>query len=386
MCRFYKEIKKQKIKNISYKNIKTFWLKNEYLSTFSGEIRRAKTIPFKFQKYRYENFICKNFQIDVYIPQKIYDVKKPGILIAIDTVSRFLFFTKIPTKEKSDMVNAFKNIISQIRKKQINLFKKTSYKNHLTFLSDMGGEFISKKLQNFLSSLNASTINIKSDRRGGPSLISRVSRTLNQIIAARKSVTRFSLTKNFKKIVYIYNHRKSSIIQRTPFEALTTFNDILPWGPSDFDYESNKIEIDKTLKALQKKIPLLFPVRILISKRKRENVFKKEATGETFSKKIFYIHSFRRPLIKGEGIIIKVISKKGIIESEHFYKKQIKVLPSSLSQIEINQIISEKSINNIIFYKVLVKTFPKEEIFKIKKSLIKSYKFTKNAERELKNI
>ena len=100
------------------------------------------------------------FQCDLMqIPSRLVKYEKLYIFLALDVVSRYLFYYFIKTKNEKDITLAFKKVILQIRRKQ----KQTPLvlqNSHLTFYGDSGQEFQFRNLKNVeLQKLQASLFN-----------------------------------------------------------------------------------------------------------------------------------------------------------------------------------------------------------------------------------
>ena len=81
----------------------------------------------------------------------------PYILLVIDCVSRYLFFSYIDSKSRNNTLKGFKDILPQIIKKREKcIFASTST---MSFLADYGEEFKGSNLRDFMATHNSQIFN-----------------------------------------------------------------------------------------------------------------------------------------------------------------------------------------------------------------------------------
>lgn len=374
--RFYKALKKFRTeKKFTYVEVKQFWEANGYLSSFSGAPRRHRKSREKTESYKHNNLIGTQFQIDTYYPQTIYDIK--WIILAIDLVTRKLYYYIIRENLKAPNIKkAFKYLIKDIKKTQLTFFRKMKPQSHITFGSDPGSEFINKTVDFYLKSRNASIFPLSH-----VFMIDRAIVTLSQLIAAVASTkNNFSLQRNIKQIILLYNSRVHSSLGTSPIEAERHFKP--PEGK--YDYIQNKQNIEKDLKIVKRKFPILTPVKRISFKKDR--LSGKWSTTPKYSEEIFYVETYRRPRNENERIGVRIIDSDGIrIEGPEDISR-LKKVSTAGGKLTISS-ISKRIVNEdkIIVYYVCIKRFGKR-IFEIYKSSLKNYIITIKAMQQLKEL
>ena len=332
--RFIKQIRKRNLHHISNSEINDFWVANNYLAEFSGEKRKKKaTKKLNYLRYRSTNIPLVEFQLDIWEPQVRYDLKK--VLLCLDLNSRYLFQEIPKSKYFVDMKIVMKKLVEKIRKNQLPIFQKMKTSTMLIhFTTDQGGEFVSLKMQQWLKSKYITFNSVDS-----PYVLNRCMRTLEKIVAAyERSHENFNLKRDIQAIIDIYNSNFNSAIGKTPKQAMKSFNSISPWGNEEFNYNKNKKEINKKMIKIKKVFPLLSPVRYLA----KRDVFQKYATAEKFSKDIFLVKSYKRPLLSSEPVGLNLIDMSGQQLKGIFYEHDLKAVSwSSSPKQEISQIVDQ---------------------------------------------
>ena len=101
-------------------DVEKFFLQNRYLSQFSGQRRNLKT---RKRKYLYRQIYetsssLQTFYVDLIVNSKNFSHKSVNTytLIAIDIVSRFIFYVNISSKKSTEVLSAFKTLLKKIRR------------------------------------------------------------------------------------------------------------------------------------------------------------------------------------------------------------------------------------------------------------------------------
>ncbi len=74
----------------------------------------------------------------------------------ITSVSRFIFAYIMKNKNTETAINVYKRLINDIRNMRPDKYNNIESIEHLSFVSDRGGEFISKNVKDFFESENTS--------------------------------------------------------------------------------------------------------------------------------------------------------------------------------------------------------------------------------------
>lgn len=355
--------------------MKLFWESNEYLSSFSGFPRLHRKSREKTESYKHNNLPGTQLQIDTFFPQKIYDIKM--IILAIDLVTRKLYYFIIKENLKArNMKRVFKYLIKDIKKTQLQYFAEMRPQSHITFGSDPGSEFQNRTIKNYLKSHNASIFPLYH-----VFLVDRAITTLSQLIAAVASTkTNFSLKRYFKEIIILYNSRIHSSLDASPNEAEKHFKP----KQEHYDYFQNKKKIDKELKSVERKFPILTPVKRIPFKK--DKLKGKWATTPKFSEEIFYVEAYRRPRNENERIGVRIIDSDGVrIEGPENISK-LKKVSTEGGKLTITS-FSKRIVNEdkTIVYYVCIKRFG-NFFFEIYKGSLKNFIITIKAMKELKEL
>lgn len=165
----------------------------------------------------------------------------------------------------------------------------------LVFQSDQGTEFKNAEMLSLLNDqVNTTWRNIAS-----PFKLNRAIRSLDNLVGARSETSKtFSLAKDLQTVIATYNQRFHSSLQMSPKQALTNFDEKLPWaGQKEFNYDKNKEIVDKKGEIFQKQWPLLTPIRLVTKKGE----FEKFAARDMYTREVFIIASYHRPLLGTGG-------------------------------------------------------------------------------------
>lgn len=202
-------------------------------------------------------------------------------------------------------------------------------------------------------------------------------------------------------VVDIYNRRPHSSIKfKTPENVVKAgymskdlikpkYTDLVKNNEESFDqngsfmYDENKKIIDAKMINMQKKFPILSPVKLVTKLR----VFAKGASDEKWTRQNYYIHYFKRPYVSSEEVLIKLIDERGREIAGAFMSRDIKIVKlKSMSNLRISgftEIFKDKK----GFKKFLVnmETFPKDIVFLLTPSDLNKYSLSQVALKQLKN-
>ena len=151
--RFFEEVHKT-YKTISKHDVNSFFKMNEYLIQHAQLTRRAQTKRTKQTPYNILGNKLEYFEVDILIPQKRNQTGKKTILMAIDQISRYLFYVILPSKSSASSVDGMKTLITKIRTKQQNIYNGLFVNSTIKMASDYGREFNNSKVRNLLRSSN----------------------------------------------------------------------------------------------------------------------------------------------------------------------------------------------------------------------------------------
>ena len=163
-----------------------------------------------------------------------------------------------------------------------------------------------------------------------------------------------------------------TLIIKTPREMLEQrFPDKYPWeaisGKKEFNYSQNKKQIEKKMSYVKHMFPVLCPVRIL----KQKTIFSKRSDMPPWSKEIYFVYRYKRPLLCEEPIMIKVIDFLGKVNTNVFHTYELKRIKLPTQDTPIVSKVLKKDQNN---YFVNIQGYPKSLIFKIPINTFSNYK------------
>ena len=107
-------------------------------------------------------------------------------------------------------------------------------------------------------------------------MVERVARTLQEKLAfSIENIT--NVKEYYKEITFLvdqYNNKwEHSTIMTTPNEYLNKAALNPPWGKNEFNYYKNKIQVDRKMREIEKKVPLMSPVRVYKPIKTQVNIF-----------------------------------------------------------------------------------------------------------------
>lgn len=341
------------------------------------------------------------FQMDLYEPPRIFsDQTYKYILVVIDVVTRFILTYPLKSKKckvMSDPVpRAMLQVLKDIQKLKIDITTIESDKL-LLFYSDLGTEFTNKLMKALLKKYDSILFTLGDSYKAG--MCERVIRSIGAIASnMNKQDTNFNLFNQLQTVTANYNNKSHSSLpeKMSPIEYLQYLNKNktalpAPWtvlgsgnmnGSASFDFDKNYYEIEKKIRIMKKKLPILSTVKLATTRRE----FAKGELSESYSVENFYITGFKRPLLHTEPVLIKVSDFNGVELKGVFRENELKLVPAkgilTVSKF-IDKVIQKKQKQS--FYIVCIETFGDTVYFKLSSDELNKFKINKNALQE-KNI
>ncbi len=277
------------------------------------------------------------------------------IMTAIDTFSKYGFGIPMKNKEEKSSLNAFKQLMKDIK-------RKTGLKPS-SILTDNGSEFIAESLVKEYDKLGIKHITTKAGQASHANQIERFNLYIRKSIA--KYDTQFDdreWNKYLPKLLDIYNKTDSRITKKTPKEIIE-------------GNDNNEVE-DNIKKAVLPKNDKLTPYNVgdRVRLKLYTEGFAKPSDGNTYSRQIYKIvkvYKANKDSVLQPGYEIE--NDKGNIIKERFYHNDLLVLKGkSLKDVEspekyiVQDIIDAKVEKNSIdkyerYVKIKWKGYPKSE-------------------------
>lgn len=282
-----------------------------------------------------------SFQCDLFSPGARFFTTKNSeykyMLIVIDCASRYVFHYILKNKSAPLVKSKFSNLLAKVRATHQTSFDVQDGVNHLFFYTDQGGEFRNSLLEDFLKSKNASITYLYDNKAA---IAERFIQTLqNRLTAAMElhdSRKAFDLWETVNDIIYNYNRSPHSSLSgnQTPINVMSQLSSNLFSFEKAATYATNKKAIDRKLIAMQTVFPIGTPVKFVT----KIGPVQKIAGSERFSREIFFVSGFKRPLYAHEPVLIRLIdSKKDIIKGV-FRSFELKRVSSRVHKPRITKI------------------------------------------------
>jgi len=187
--------------DIPMKRIKAILKTLESYSIHKEFHKGLQNISFaRFKRYQFQIDLC--FLIDY----AEWNDNVKYLLTVIDCFTRYAFIRPLITKDSKTVLNAFKNVISELEQKP------------LTIVCDRGSEFVNVAFQNYCENENMKLILPKSNLHA--SYVERFNRTIQNLIfryLTENSTNRY--IDQLDNILLTYNSRYHRMINMSPIEA-----------------------------------------------------------------------------------------------------------------------------------------------------------------------
>lgn len=167
-----------------------------------------------------------------------------------------------------------------------------------------GGEFTSTRVKEFLGKKNANIFCLLHQRLA---ILDRAVRTLRSISTNIQNLTQKNEKNAFLDSIQIFNKTpKKSLRLKSPNDVVADGFICSPWQILSnnkirhFDYNKNKVEIDKKMKLVKKQFKILAPVRISTQRIKRKikiDMFKKKSTVEGWTSEVYFVYGYKSKCI-----------------------------------------------------------------------------------------
>lgn len=270
-------------------------------------------------------------------------IKEPFyVLVCIDEVSKFIFYSFLKRKLSIYVKQGFVSIIEKIRTMQ-KLNPIFSINENLIFYSDYGEEFMFKEVKKICESKHSKIINIGTPSVTKLGIIERAIRTLQEMMALSINdiSNKYQYKNEIKKVINMYNKQKHSFIKMSPINFLKSEpKHLKPWNISSkknetFDYFSNKKSIAKKLKKIKKEFPIMQTVRLY----KKLKFHKKRSHFSTWSNEIYLIDGYKIPLLSESDIGLYLLKQNGKRMKGITYKGNVKKVKMS-DYLQIKKVVS----------------------------------------------
>ena len=214
----------------------------------------------------------------------------------------------------------------------------------------------------------------------------RVVRHIREMSNGIENIQQVSHEKALELAIAAYNRKPQKRMNNiSPREVVERGFFEKPWQilssiPNDnyFDYFENKQIIDKKMAFAKKEFPFMQPVhisrdRIFRKKTKKEHLFAKKSFEPAFTTEIFYVISYKRPVLFSEPVMLKICDARGEIFPKGFYSYQLKkALIFTSQKLKIDNVIKSFYKDKVKYNVVQLQKFGKKT-FDIKHSNMKFF-------------
>ena len=204
-------------------------------------------------------------------------------------------------------------------------------------------------------------------------VLDRVVRQIREISNAIENIQKVNTVKAFELAIATYNRKpQKSMHNKSPIEISERGFFEKPWqilcsktNNAHFDYFENKKIIDKKMANAKKYFPILQAVhvsrdRFFIKRTKKTKIFAKRSFEPAFTSEIFYVTSYKRPVIFSEPVMMKICDAKGNIFPKSFYSYQLKkALVFTSQKMKIDNVVKSFYKNGVKFNVVQFQKFGK---------------------------
>lgn len=281
------------------------------------------------------------FQCDLFSPgARFLTTPVPDykyVLIVIDCYTRYVFHYMLKNKSAHLVQLKLAKLLDTVRGKQQKSFGANDGVNHIFLYADQGGEFRNSKLQTFLSSHNASITYLYDNKAA---LAERFIQTLqNKLTAAMElhdSGKAFNLWEAINDIIFAYNRSPHSSLSgnKTPIQVMSQLASSTFAFAKSSQYARDKAKIDRSIASMQHILPVGTPVKCVTT----ISSVQKMAGSERFTREIFFVSGYKRPIVPQEPVLIKLVDSKKVVLQGAFRLFELKRVSSKVSKPRINRI------------------------------------------------
>ena len=148
----------RKFSDLKMSDVDKFWDINPYLSEFGLSKRHTKRMRIT-GKYIFAQIPFRIFEIDSFIPQKIYNV--PRIILVCDLYSHFLFGGIPKSGRFEDIRQSLADIVYKIQQKQ-KKFPILMENPFMRWGGDQGSELVNKSISQYFQQQNINYYKVSS--------------------------------------------------------------------------------------------------------------------------------------------------------------------------------------------------------------------------------